>query len=175
MKRRVKISVVGYNHDSCTKSAYDTAYQLGRSIAAKEAVVVCGGLGGVMEAACKGAHDEGGMSLGIVPSVDSREANKYVDIVVSTGLGHARNFLVSYSGDAVVVVGGGAGTLIEAAAAYQVGKPVVAIRGSGGVADEIAGKHLDSRKTSRIFEAADPEEAVDIAMRALLHSKREAR
>lgn len=174
MKRRLQISVVGYNQDTCTKVAYDAAYQLGRSIAANKAVVVSGGLGGVMEAACKGARDEGGTSVGIVPSADSREANKYVDFVVATGLGHARNFLVAYSGDAVVVVGGGAGTLIEAAAAYQLGRPVVAIKGSGGIADEIAGKHLDSRKTSRVFEATDPEEAIDIVMRAV-HRKREAR
>ena len=80
--------------------------------------------------------------------------------------------MVAYSGDAVVVVGGGAGTLIEAAAAYQLGKPVVAIKGSGGIADEIAGRHLDSRKTSRIFEAADSAEAADIAMR-VVQRKRE--
>jgi len=172
MKRRFQISVIGYNHDSCTKVAYEAAYRLGRSIAAKGGVVVCGGLGGVMEAACKGARDGGGMSVGILPSSDLRDANRYVDFAVATGLGHARNFLVAYSGDAVVVVGGGAGTLIEAAAAYQLGKPVVAIKGSGGIADEIAGRHLDSRKTSRIFEAADSAEAVAIAMR-VVQRKRE--
>lgn len=160
----MQISVVGYDADSCTKAAYDAAYRVGRAVASKDAVVICGGLGGVMEAACKGAHDAGGVSVGIVPSGDPGQANRYCDFVVATGLGHARNFLVAYSGDAMVVVGGGAGTLIEAAASYQVGKAVVAVKGTGGVADEFAGKYVDGRQTQRVLEASSPEEAVEKAI-----------
>lgn len=164
MGRRIQVSVVGYNEDSCTKEAYDAAYRVGKAVAAKGGLVVCGGLGGVMEAVCKGARDGGGHSLGIVPSADAAQANLHCDVVVATGLGNARNFLVAYSGDAMVIVGGGAGTLIEAAAAYQAGKPVVAVRGTGGVADDLAGKFIDARRSSKVIDAAGPEAAVEKAI-----------
>jgi uncharacterized protein (TIGR00725 family) len=167
MGRRAHVAVVGYNDDTCTKAAYDAAYRVGKAIAEEGGVVICGGLGGVMEAASKGARDAGGLSVGIIPSADSRQANPYCDFVVATGLGKSRNFLVAYSGDAMVVVGGGAGTLIEAAAAYQVEKPVVAVKGSGGVADAWAGKYIDDRQTRTILGASSPEEAVKEVMREL--------
>jgi uncharacterized protein (TIGR00725 family) len=167
MGRRVQISVVGNNADACTQVAYDAAYRVGRAIAAEGGVVVTGGLGGVMEAASKGASDAGGLSVGIIPSADSAQANGYCDLVIATGLGKSRNFLVAYSGDAVVVVGGGAGTLIEATAAYQAAKVVVAVRGTGGVADELAGRYLDDRRTVKILEGSGPEDAVRKAMRGL--------
>jgi uncharacterized protein (TIGR00725 family) len=92
-------------------------------------------------------------------------------VVVATGLGKSRDFLVAYSGDAMIIVGGGAGTLIEAAAAYQVEKPVVAVRGSGGVADAWAGKYIDDRRTRMILGALDPEDAVKVAMRELARAE----
>ena len=164
MGRRTQISVAGFNADSCTEAAYDVAYRVGKEIAARGGVVVCGGLGGVMQAASKGAADAGGESLGIIPSAELDDANPYCDYVVATGLGHGRNFLVAHSGDAMIVVGGGAGTLIEAAAAYQAGKTVVAIRGTGGTADEIAGRFLDERRTRRVLSATSAKEAVRKAM-----------
>jgi uncharacterized protein (TIGR00725 family) len=167
MTRRAQVSVVGFNADSCTEVARKAAYEVGKAIAREGGTVVCGGLGGVMEAACKGAHDAGGLSVGIVPSADPGEANQYCDLVVATGLGKSRNFLVAYSGDAMVVVGGGAGTLIEAAAAYQACKPIVAVKGTGGVADAWAGKHLDDRRTGKILEGSSPEHAVKQVMREL--------
>jgi uncharacterized protein (TIGR00725 family) len=167
VERRVHVSVVGYNEDMCTKTAYDAAYRVGHAIAEQGGIVVCGGLGGVMEAASRGARDAGGLSIGIIPDADPRGANQYCDVVVATGLGKSRDFLVAYSGDAMIVVGGGAGTLIEAAAAYQVEKPVVAVRGSGGVADAWAGKYIDDRRTKMILGALDPEDAVKVAMREL--------
>jgi uncharacterized protein (TIGR00725 family) len=106
--------------------------------------------------------------VGIVPSDDSGEANEYCDVVVATGLGKARNFLVALTGDALVVVGGGAGTLSEVAAAYQARKPIVAVRGTGGVADAWAGQRLDERKAGRkVIAGKDPRDAVREAMRAL--------
>jgi uncharacterized protein (TIGR00725 family) len=167
MGRRLQISVVGYDGDSCTEAAYAAAYKVGRAIAERGAVVVCGGRGGVMEAACKGARDAGGLSLGIIPSADLAGANAACDLVVATGIGHSRNFLVAYSGDATIVVGGGAGTLIEAAAAYQAGKPMVAIKGTGGVADDLAGGYVDERKTSKVLGSTSPEEAVKKVIQGL--------
>lgn len=167
MTRRPHVSVVGFNDDSCTEVARDAAYKVGSAVAREGGIVVCGGLGGVMEAACRGARDGGGLSVGIVPSDESAQANRYCDVVVASGMGKSRNFLVANSGDAMVVVGGGAGTLIEVAAAYQASKPIAAVRGTGGVADAWAGKHLDDRRLVTILEGSSPEDAVKKVMRAL--------
>ena len=156
---------------SCPGAASATqcsqAREIGERLARAGAVVVCGGLGGVMEAASKGAGEAGGTSVGIIPSDTPDQANKYCDVVVATGLGKSRDFLVAYSGDAVIVVGGGAGTLTEIAAAYQADKPIVAVKGTGGVADGWAGRYLDHRQTRLIIEASDPEDAVKKVMREL--------
>ena len=175
MARRPHVSVVGYNEDSCTEAAREAAYRVGTAVAREGGVVVCGGLGGVMEAACRGARDAGGLSVGIVPSTESTQANGYCDVVVATGVGKSRNFMVAYTGDALVVVGGGAGTLIEMAVAYQESKPIVAVRGTGGVADQWAGRHLDDRRTVKVLEGATPEEAVRAALRAASPRKGRAR
>jgi uncharacterized protein (TIGR00725 family) len=167
MTRRVQISVVGFDADACTEDARKAAYRVGRAIAKEGGIVVCGGRGGVMEAASKGARDAGGHSMCIIPSADSNEANRYCEFVVATGLGKARNFVIAYSGDAMVVVGGGAGTLTEAAAAYEVAKPIVAVKGTGGVADEWAGRYLDDRRTRMILGGSSPEDAVKKLMREL--------
>lgn len=167
MTRGVQISVVGFDADSCTEAAREAAYRVGKAIAKEGGTVVCGGLGGVMEAASRGAREAGGHSVGIIPSADSDQANRYCEFVVATGLGKSRNFVVAYSGDAMVIVGGGAGTLIEAAAAYQAAKPIATVMGTGGVADVWAGKYLDDRRTQMILGGSSPEDAVNKVMREL--------
>jgi len=167
MGRGFQISVVGFDADSCTEVAREAAYRVGRAIAQEGATVVCGGLGGVMEAASKGARDAGGHAVGIIPSSDSDQANRYCEFVVATGIGKSRNFVVAYSGDAMIVVGGGAGTISEVAAAYQVAKPIVTVKGTGGIADEWAGKYLDARRTTLILGGSGPEDAVKKVMREL--------
>src|SRR5207247_8559550 len=112
-----------------------------------------------MEAACRGAKEKGGMVVGIIPHEDMSYANPYCDIIIPTGLGFARNFVTAYSADAAIVVGGGAGTFIEACVAYQKGKPIVALTGSGGTADQIADTFLDDRKTIKVVSGAAPREA----------------
>lgn len=174
MGRGVQISVVGYDADSCTEVAREAAYRVGRAIAKEGATVVCGGLGGVMEAASRGARDAGGHSVGIIPSADSDQANRYSEFVVATGIGKSRNFVVAYSGDAMIVVGGGAGTISEVAAAYQVAKPIVTVKGTGGVADEWAGKYLDDRRTRLILGGSSPEDAVKKVMRELSRGRKAA-
>ena len=128
--------------------------------------MINGGLGGVMEAACKGASETGGLAVGIIPSEDPSQANEYCGVVIPSGLGFARNFLVVNSADAIIIVGGGAGTLTEAAAAYGKGKPLFAVKGTGGVADEWSGKYFDGRRTVKVSRAESAEEAVDMAIRA---------
>jgi uncharacterized protein (TIGR00725 family) len=90
-------------------------------------VLVCGGLGGVMEAACKGAKESGGTTVGILPGLDRADANPYVEVAVATGLGEARNALVVRAADALIAIGGGYGTLSEVALALRAGKRVVGL------------------------------------------------
>jgi uncharacterized protein (TIGR00725 family) len=104
-----------------------SAEEVGAGLAAAGAVVVTGGLGGVMEAACRGARSEHGHTLGILPGEDRDAANGWVEIAVTTGLGELRNGLVVRAVDAVVAVGGGHGTLSEVALALKLGRPVVGL------------------------------------------------
>jgi len=164
MKRKTQILVIGYNSNSCSRKANDIAYSVGREIAKREAVLITGGLGGVMEAASKGSSENNGMVIGIIPFDDLDSANKYCGIVVCTGIGFARNFITAYSADGVIIVGGGIGTLIEAGVAYMKEKPIVAMLGSGGIADMYAGKYLDERKLVKILAAKTPKEAMDIIL-----------
>jgi uncharacterized protein (TIGR00725 family) len=113
------------------------------------AVVVSGGLGGVMEAACRGAKEAGATTLGILPGLDRAEANPYVDVAVPTGMGEARNALVVRAADALIAVGGGYGTLSEVALALKTGKPVVG---------------LGSFELDGMTQAGSPREAVDAAL-----------
>lgn len=165
--KKMQILVIGYNSDHCTEHAYNIAYEVGEEIGLQGAVLITGGLGGVMEAASKGAKNRGGLVVGIIPQDEKRYANAYCDVVIPTGLGHSRNFVTAYSGDAVIVVGGGVGTAIEARVAYQKGKPIIAIRGSGGTADKIGGKYLDDRQLVEVMEEENPRIAVEKVFRAL--------
>ena len=105
----------------------ELAEGVGRGLAEGGAVVVCGGLGGVMEAACAGARSAGGRTVGILPGLDRGEANPHVEVAIPTGLGEARNALVVRAADALVAVGGGYGTLSEVALALKTGKPVIGL------------------------------------------------
>ncbi len=119
------IAVVGAGEAS--DGLYERAREVGRLVAERGGVVVCGGRTGVMEAAARGAAEAGGVALGILPDEDRRQANSYLSYSVVAGTGHARNLAVVCSGDAVVAVGGGYGTLSEIGLALKVGRPVVAL------------------------------------------------
>lgn len=151
---RVQIAVVGAGETGAELSA--TAEQVGTRLAEAGAVLVCGGLGGVMEAACRGAREAGGSTIGLLPGTDRAAANPFVDVVIPTGLGEARDALVVRAGDAVIAVGGGYGTLAEIALALKVSTPVVGIATweparTGQAVDDI----------ERVESAA---EAVDLAL-----------
>lgn len=162
--RKLQIAVIGYNGDRCTEDARRLAYETGKEIAKAGAVLVCGGLGGVMEAACKGAKEAGGTTVGIIPQDDFSHANKYCDIVICSTIGFARDFIVAASADGIIAVGGGVGTLTELSIGYLMKKPMAAVSGSGGTADLYGGKFLDERKRVEIRLAATPAEAVKIVM-----------
>jgi uncharacterized protein (TIGR00725 family) len=142
-----QIAVIGAGDAS--PEVYEAARTAGYLIAANRETLVCGGLGGVMEAACKGAKEQDGTTVGILP--DTGNGNPFLDVVVRTGLGPARNALVVQSADAVVAVGGGYGTLSEIAIALKTGRPVFGIK-----TWDIEG----------VMPCATPEEAVLMAVRA---------
>ncbi|HEV7845102.1 MAG TPA: TIGR00725 family protein, partial [Thermoleophilaceae bacterium] len=100
---------------------------VGRELAERGAMLVCGGLGGVMEAACRGAKEAGGTTVGVLPGNDRLDANAFVDIAIPTGLGQGRNVILVRAGDALLAVGGGHGTLSEIALALRLGKRVVGL------------------------------------------------
>lgn len=131
------------------------AEEAGARLAKHSIVVVCGGGSGVMEAACRGAVKAGGTTVGILPGERRNEANPYCTIVIPTGLSHARNALTVLAADFVVAIGGGAGTLSEISLAWIHGKPVLALRGSGGWADKVAGTAIDSRRKEPVVACAD--------------------
>jgi uncharacterized protein (TIGR00725 family) len=122
------VAVIGGG--SCTTEETALAEETGRLLASQGAVVVCGGLGGVMEAVARGAKANGGMTVGILPGADPAAANAYIDLPIATGLGEMRNFLIVRSAQALIAIGGGVGTLSEIALAQRIGKPVVGLHDS---------------------------------------------
>lgn len=167
MVRRKQILVIGFGSDGCTELASNAAYRVGVEIARNGVVLLTGGLGGVMEAASRGARENGGFVIGIIPHDNKSEANAFCDVVIATGIGFARDFITAYSADAIVVVGGGAGTMIEIAAAYQKRIPVVTVKGTGGVADRFADSYIDDRRILRIIGEDSPENAVANALKLI--------
>jgi uncharacterized protein (TIGR00725 family) len=144
----------------CDLETAALAEEVGREIAHLGAVLICGGRGGVMEAACRGARSAGGTTVGILPGTDRAQANPYVDIPIITGLGEARNALVVRSADAVIAVHGGYGTLSEIALALKMGRPVVGL-GTWQL-------RPPDRTESGLVTANSPAEAVQKAI-ALVH------
>ena len=150
IRRRSRIAVIGGSRPG--RAALDAAFEVGRLIARAGAVLVCGGLGGVMEAACRGAREEGGLTIGILPGGAAADANPWVDVPIATGLGYTRNALVVMNADAVIAVDGEYGTLSEIAYGKIHGKKVVG---------------LGSWDVKGVEAAATPEDAVRMALDGL--------
>lgn len=121
------IGVIGESEFS--DAVHETlAEEIGRLIARAGFLLICGGLSGVMEAACRGAKSGGGQTIGILPGTDPRESNAFVDIAIPTGLGQVRNVIIALTSDALIAIGGGFGTLAEIGHALRLGKPVIGLR-----------------------------------------------
>jgi uncharacterized protein (TIGR00725 family) len=127
MPKKICISVVGSGDEELNPQIAKIANEVGREIASRGAVLICGGLGGVMVEAAKGAKENGGLTVGILPGEDTGSANPFIDVALSTGLGFARNVIVAYSGDAVIAISGRLGTLSEISYALLKKKPVIGI------------------------------------------------
>jgi len=125
MRKKV-VSVIGGH--SCTEEVEQIAYNLGKNLAKVVEILISGGLSGTMKAVCSGFKAGGGLTIGILPGYNKNEANPFVDIVIPTGLGLARNVLVVKSADVVVALPGEAGTLSEIAYCLQFGIPVISLK-----------------------------------------------
>ena len=147
---------------SCDAKTADLAEEVGRRIAERGAILICGGRGGVMEAASKGAAGAGGLVVGILPSEDEKSANPYVEIPIVTGMGNARNAINALTSHSLIAITGGAGTLSEIALALKVDTPVVGLRTwefsiDGG-----------ETPTSALYRAVSAEDAVEKAIELAL-------
>ena len=156
MTRELYIAVVGPS--AATPAEHALGEQVGRLIAERGAVLVCGGLGGLMEAAAGGSAAAGGTSIGVLPTADRTEANPYVTVAVATGMGEARNAIVVRTADAVIAIGGEFGTLSKIALALKMGKPVV------GLDTWELGKR--GGRVEAFVQASTPEDAVSTALAA---------
>ena len=143
------------------------AEEVGRLLAARGCSLVCGGLGGAMAAACRGAKLAGGVTIGILPGYDEKAANRWIDHVVCTGLGQARNAVVAATGQALIALGGGFGTLSEVALGLRLGRPVVLLGGWAPMLATEEARAATERLDRPIATAATPAEAVDLALAAL--------
>ncbi len=141
------IAVIGDSNPSA--DAARLAEEVGRLIAARGAVLVCGGLGGVMEAAARGAREAHGLTVGILPGYDASAANPFIEVAVCTGMGHARNAIIAASATALVALEGSFGTLSEIALGLKFGRRVVSLR--------------RRENPPGVLETDDPEEAVRMA------------
>jgi uncharacterized protein (TIGR00725 family) len=160
-ERGRQVAVIGSSRCAEDSESWRLAEEVGRLLAEAGVTVVCGGRGGVMEAAARGAASAGGAVIGILPWVSTEDANPYCTQIVATGIGHARNLAVVASGDAAIAVGGEWGTLSEIAHARNLGRTVVALRswsvsGQGGM-----------ESGPGIVPAETPEQAVAAALDAI--------
>lgn len=165
-RRRPVLSVIG-NAGNIPDAHRLAAFELGRLAVDRGFRIVCGGMNGVMEAVAQGAHASQryreGDTMGIGQSYDPAALNPWIDIVIPTGMGLSRNMIVVSSGDIVVALGGGSGTLSEIALAWQIGRKVLAYTGSGGWADRVAGMRLDVRQEDPIEGFEDLQALIDRA------------
>jgi hypothetical protein len=154
MDKKGFIAVIGGGR--CSRGEAKLAEEVGRELARRGAILVCGGLGGIMEAACRGASLEGGTTVGILPGDNSQAANPYVQIPIVTGLGEARNVIVVKSAQAVIAIGGSYGTLSEISYALKSGIPVIGLN--------TWALSRNGREDKSIIPAQNPTEAVDKAL-----------
>ena len=152
--KRRQVAVIGGGQASSRE--VKLAEEVGRLLARKGVILVCGGLGGIMEAACRGASAEGGLTIGILPGESRRGANRYVQIPIVTGIGYARNVAVVKSAQAVIAIGGSYGTLSEIGHALQSGIPVIGL--------DTWSLFKNGKANSSVIMAGSATEAVDTAL-----------
>lgn len=179
--RRYLIAIIGSASAPVDGDDYRHARECGRLVVDAGHRVLTGGLDGVMEAASRGAHESAayreGDTVGLLPGHDPAEANQWIDIAIPTGLGHLRNGLVAAS-DAVIAIGGGAGTLSEICFAWMHRRPVVSLAAGDGWASRVAGEALDQRHAAMsdalrvVIACSTCSQAADVAIKAASERRR---
>ncbi len=164
---RPRIAVIGKDGEIPDK-IQKISERIGEDIAKNNGILICGGRGGVMEFACKGAKKANGITVGILPSADKNEANPYVDVPITTSMSYARNALIVSCSDVIIAVNGSVGTLSEIALALNYKKPVVAVKTSGGVTDTIGASLGEEKEKLKVY-FAEPENAVCLALSLMDH------
>ena len=149
LKKKMRIGVIGGS--KADRESLQTAFNVGKLIAEKGAILICGGLVGVMEAACRGAKQAGGLTVGILPGNSRHEANLHIDIAIATGLGYSRNSLVAMNSDVLIAIDGEYGTLTEIAYGCIYGKKIIG---------------LGTWDIEGVIKASSAEEAVELALKA---------
>jgi len=166
MIKRQIVSVIGPSQPSSNDMIYDFVVKLGKALVDNNCVIACGGMTGVMEAVCKGARESEnyhfGCTIGIIPFTDKEHANEYCDIVIPTGIGMARNQIVANTGDVIIAIAGGAGTLSEIAFAWQFNKKVICYTGFGGWSEKLAGVDLDTKRKGLLVTAESLEDIIQL-------------
>lgn len=155
--RSIQGCIIG-NNSSASEKSLNLAIQTGKLFAKLGIILVCGGKTGIMEASCKGAKSLSGSTVCILPGNSFEEANDYCDIIIPTGIGYARNLSNILSGDFVVAIGGGAGTLCEIAYAWQFNKKIYAFSDINGWSSKLAGQKIDDKHSDCIKEVTSIEE-----------------
>ncbi|MCK4285649.1 MAG: TIGR00725 family protein [Candidatus Lokiarchaeota archaeon] len=158
-KFKATVSVIGASE--IDKDIEEKTIEIGRLLAKNNYIVACGGLTGVMEAICKGAKEEGGLTIGIIPQQEKSMANKYIDIVIPCPFSQARNIVVVLTGDICLAISGKAGTLSEISFAWIYNKPIVALSSVQGWSSKVANQKIDDRRNDMIYGVKTPEEAID--------------
>lgn len=172
--KKLQIAIIGsagweeYPDEKPNKKAFAIAYEVGKLVGRRNAILVCGGKGGIMEAACRGAKEENSITVGIVSGNTRNQANKYVDVEIVSGMINcAEEAIIISMCDGLIIIGGGSGTLQEIAIAYRNKKPMVAITSISGWGEKLANSYLDQRQLIKIEEAVSPKEAMTLLLKRI--------
>src|SRR5512136_835823 len=159
MKKLISVCGSDGGDEKLTSYSLEVAEKVGILVAQRGGVIICGGREGIMQAVCRGAKKEGGITVGIMP-YEKNEANDFIDIAIPTGLGNVRNFLVSTTGDVTIAIGGRWGTFNEICFRMISEKPLILIKGTGGCVDEIINGNIMQGVENNFLIANSAEDAV---------------
>ncbi|MGB9677279.1 MAG: TIGR00725 family protein [Candidatus Ratteibacteria bacterium] len=166
MKKIIAVCGSNTGDKNLNKEVLKISERVGELIAEKGGILICGGLGGVMEAVSKGAKEKGGITVGILP-YDKSKANKYIDIPIGTNLGFYRNYIIVNSADVIIGICGRWGTLNEISIAMSLGKPVILISSSKGICELFSKREILDKFEGKPYIVKTPEEAVELAFKLI--------
>ncbi len=170
--KKLQIGIIGsagveeYPFSKPSNKLYELAYEIGTLIAKNGSILICGGKGGIMEEACRGAKENGGITVGVIGGNNRGESNKYVDVEVVSGItNYAEEGLIISMSDGIIALGGGAGTLQELAMAYRSNKKVATIKNTKGWSMNLSNQFLDERNITKIKLCDSPKSAVSYILK----------